>query len=217
MLLTEITENKIEANKKEFIDLIKSIKRESADIDGLVDYLENKTDFFVAPASTRYHGSFRGGLCEHSLAVYKILLSQANIYTTITGQTFDDDTLKIVALLHDISKVNTYEVSYSNKKVYSPEGSKWDEAGNYDWKSVKGYKTIDAENRFTFVNHEISSEFIIRQFIPLKIEESVAVICHHGGIDKTSLPPDAITQNYASYPISMYLHISDLIAAYSWA
>ena len=61
-------EEKIEANKKQFLDLIKTnVKREG--INNLVDWL-SKTDFFVAPASTKFHSAFEGGLCEHSLKVY---------------------------------------------------------------------------------------------------------------------------------------------------
>ena len=53
----------IEENKNYFIALIKSIKRDDSDIDSLIDYLENKSDFFTAPASTVYHNNFEGGLC----------------------------------------------------------------------------------------------------------------------------------------------------------
>lgn len=61
-------------NKKRFIDLLKSTKREG--IDKLIDFLE-KTDFFTAPASTRFHSSYEGGLLQHSLNVYDCLLDLA--------------------------------------------------------------------------------------------------------------------------------------------
>ena len=120
-------------------------------------------------------------------------------------------------LLHDISKIGTYEVSYSNKKVYSPDGSKFDEGGKFDWQAVKGYKTIDLEDRFLYVNHEMGSEFIVRQFIPLKIAESVAICLHHGGMDNKSLPADTVGQNYGKYPLALLLHEADLMAAYTVA
>ena len=59
--------------KQEFVELLKSINREG--IDKLLDFLE-KTDFYVAPASTRFHGSYESGLLEHSLKVYEILVDK---------------------------------------------------------------------------------------------------------------------------------------------
>ena len=58
--------------REEFITIFnENIKREGAD--KLLDFLENKSDFFTAPASTRYHNAFEGGLLRHSLNVYKCL------------------------------------------------------------------------------------------------------------------------------------------------
>ena len=56
--------------KEKFLQLLKSVKREG--IDELIAFIE-KTDFFTAPASTRFHGCYEGGLVEHSLKVYEIL------------------------------------------------------------------------------------------------------------------------------------------------
>ena len=105
-----LTNEQIEINKKEFIDLINSITREF-DKDRLIDWLENKSDFFHAPASTRYHESFEGGLCDHSLNVYYSLRNLMESYRSYftyqdkdgnTIDKYDDDTLKIVGVLHDI-------------------------------------------------------------------------------------------------------------------
>lgn len=59
--------------KEEFIEIFReTITWEGAD--ALLDYLENKSDFFSCPASARYHGAYPGGLCEHSLNVYHCLV-----------------------------------------------------------------------------------------------------------------------------------------------
>lgn len=50
--------------------LLRSVNREG--MDELINFIE-KSDFFKAPASTRFHGSYEGGLLEHSLNVYKLL------------------------------------------------------------------------------------------------------------------------------------------------
>ena len=75
----------IEENKNYFIALIKSIKRDDSDIDSLIDYLENKSDFFTAPASTVYHNNFEGGLCEHSLNVYKCFMDFVKSNLKVVG------------------------------------------------------------------------------------------------------------------------------------
>ncbi len=212
-MLTEITDKEIEENKNRFIELLSSVHRDG--VNDLVSYLVNDSDFMTAPASTKYHGAFKGGLCAHTLAVYDYIIKLNDVYTEMNGEGFDLDSLKIVALLHDLSKIGQYEETYSNKKVYSENGSKYDEGGRYDWVAVKGYKTRDIEDRFLYVNHEMGSEFIARQFIPLKMAESAAICCHHGGVDPLSLPPQTITSNYSKYPIAILLHEADLLAAYT--
>ena len=56
--------------KEEFLNLLKSTNREG--MDKLIEFIE-KTDFFKAPASTRFHGNYEGGLLEHSMKVYELL------------------------------------------------------------------------------------------------------------------------------------------------
>ena len=97
--------------KEEFLKLLRSIQREG--IDQLIAFIES-TDFFTAPASTRFHGDHAGGLLEHSMKVYEILVQKvknASIKLDVS-----EDTLKIVALLHDICKVNFYKIDYRNAK-----------------------------------------------------------------------------------------------------
>ena len=79
-----------------------------------IKFMEESTDFFTAPASTRFHGDHEGGLLEHSLKVYEIL--NEKLKHTPIEMNIPDDTIKIAALLHDICKVNFYKVSYRNAK-----------------------------------------------------------------------------------------------------
>lgn len=203
-----LSQEQIEQNKVEFISLLKSISRENANIEGLINKLES-SDFFTAPASTKYHGAFKGGLCRHCLDVYIVLrnlVAQNNLE-------FDEDSLIICALLHDFSKMNLYETTYFNKKVYSETGSKSDNAGRFDWVSEQGYKTVDVSERFVYGNHEETSEYMIRQFIPLKVEESVAILHHHGGMGYDSTQMD-ISLIYGRYPLALMLHLADMTCAY---
>lgn len=195
-------------NEKEFIELIKSITREGLKVDELLNYLET-SDFFIAPSSTKYHGAYPGGLCEHSLDVYKNLKMLLDNHPQYF---YEDDTVKIVSLLHDISKTNLYKKDIRNKKVYHESGSKTDNLGRYDWVSEEVY-SIDYDHRLIYGNHEQTSEFMVRLFTPLSMEESIALLHHHGGMgwDSTQIN---ITDIYKNYPLALFLHIADLIGAY---
>lgn len=100
-------------NKERFIELLRSTKREG--IEKLIDFLE-KTDFFTAPASTRFHSSYEGGLLQHSLNVYDCLAGLGTTTGDIqefqtAGMRLDSipqESIIIVALLHDLCKVNFY-------------------------------------------------------------------------------------------------------------
>ena len=216
----------VPSDKERFIELIKSIKRENFDADKLINKLEN-SDFFIAPASTKYHSSFEGGLCKHSLNVYDNLVELVNLkYPVIndvdeeTGDVvmketnpWSEDTLKIVALLHDISKMNLYELTFVNKKVYHENGTKQDNGGAFDWVSVKSYKTKESSDRFIFGNHEMTSEFMTRCFVPLTTEESVAILHHMGGMAFDS-SQENMGEIYNAYSLSLLLHTADMFACY---
>ena len=99
--------------KEEFLNLLKSVQREG--IEKLITYLE-KTDFFKAPASTRFHGNYEGGLLEHSLNVYHLLKEKVSQKPYSEVISASDDTIILITLLHDICKTNYYTVDYRNKK-----------------------------------------------------------------------------------------------------
>lgn len=195
-------------NKERFINIIKSIKRSGMDIEGLIHKLEN-SDFFFAPASTKYHNSYEGGLCEHSLNVFDNMM----MLCLNSSLHIDEDSIKIVALLHDISKMNFYETTVINKKVYSDNGSKYDELGKYDWKSVKGYKVKEVENRFVFGSSEQTSDFIISYFVPMTVEEHSAILNITGGTGYNCSNLD-VSPIYSTYPLAVLLHCADMMASY---
>lgn len=197
--------------KEEIENLLRSINRPNVNIEGLINKLES-SDFFTAPASTKYHNSYKGGLAEHSLNVYynlKELVELKGLKEIIT-----DDNIIICGLLHDISKINFYEISYMNKKVYHEYGSKFDELGRFDWQSVPSFKVKPVTERFVFGNHEENSEFMIRTFIPLELSESVAILNHHGGMGYDSIPISTISDKYNRFPLASLLHMADFMAAY---
>lgn len=218
-----LSNEQIEANQIRFEDLLNCIHRDGSRIPELINKLRN-SDFYYAPASSKFHGAYAGGLCEHCLNVY----DNANIvalqkFTEVvenpeTGEnenrcSISQESIIICALLHDLSKMNYYVTDIKNKKIYSDDGKRQDEMGKFDWVSVPGYRVRDTEERFLFGNHEQTAEFMVRNFIPLTVEESVAILHHMGGLSDDSAK-DNITAVFNKYPLAITLHLADMMATY---
>jgi hypothetical protein len=204
----KITGEQIQNNKDTFIALVSSINRPGFDKGPLLNKLE-ASDFYTAPASTRYHASYEGGLCQHCLNVYRNIV-ELNKNKKLN---LDENSLLIVSLFHDISKMNFYEKTYRNKKVYLPSGTKHDNGGNFDWVAEEGYQVIEQKSRFLFGNHEQTSEFILRSFVPLSYEESIAILHHHAGMSE-DCAKDNISAVLNRYPLALALHLADMMACY---
>ena len=116
--------------KERFIEIYtKYIKREGAD--KLLDYLQ-KSDFFVAPASARFHNSFEGGLLEHSLNVYDALVGYLNSPRAkeTNGFNYSDESIAIVSLLHDLCKIGVYKKGFRNVK---DEKGTWQRVDTFEY------------------------------------------------------------------------------------
>ena len=170
--------------KEDFINLLKETNRDG--IDKLIAFLEG-SDFFKAPASTRYHGAWEGGLLEHSMKVYEILKTKIE----------DSSSVKIIALLHDICKVNQYKTDYRNVKK---DGV---------WEQVP-YYTVEDNIPY---GHGEKSVMMISEFIQLLPEEKYAIRWHMGFTEPKELYP-TLSLAYKKYPIALYIHEADLEATY---
>ena len=193
-------------NKDRVINLLSTVDRNG--IEGLIEYLQ-VSDFFIAPASTKYHCDFRGGLCQHSLNVYDNIVKLNDLYNL----GYDQESLILVSLLHDISKTNFYEEYFQNKKLYSSGGSKVDEGGRYDWVSVKSYRIKEPELRMVSGEHGFNSYMIIKDFIKLKDEEITAIVNHHLGMDNGYCFKD-MNEVCDRYPLVTLLHLADMCSVY---
>lgn len=200
-------EQKVEKNKQDYISAINLINR-NFDKNELIKMLE-ETDFFEAPASTRYHNAVKGGLCEHSINVWKRLGDLDYIMNT----NLDPDSMAIVALCHDYAKINYYKLGYKNEKVYSESGSKSDTMGRFDWVSVPTYNIRDTKDRFIYGNHEATSEAIARMYIPLTLEESAAILNHHAGMGSDSAKNN-IGEVYTQNTLALMLHLADMLCSF---
>ncbi len=205
-----LTKEQIESNKNEFISLISTVEREGANIEKLIAKLVN-SDFFYAPSSTKYHCAYEGGLCEHSLNVYKNFLAITKDRDNLDECCYNETTVKIVTLLHDISKMNVYERTSKNEKMYCPDGDKYDALGKFKWVTTMGWGL--KQDRFTYGSHEMTSEYITRQFIPLTLDESVAILHHMGGMH-FDCAQDNIGEIFSQYQLAMLLHTADMMSVY---
>lgn len=179
--------------KEEFISLLKSTKREG--IEDLINFLE-KTDFYTAPASTRFHGDYEGGLLEHSMKVYEILKHKAK--NNIMNMEWPEDTLIIVALLHDICKTNFYKVDYRNAKNARGE-----------WEKVP-YYTIDDTIPY---GHGEKSVMMLTEYIKLTPEEKYAIRWHMGFSEPKEVY-NTLGAAFKRYPLALLLNESDLESSY---
>lgn len=208
-----ISKEMIAENKENYLGLLDSLKTMGVDanaVDDLKAFLVS-SDFFTAPASTKFHGAYEGGLCDHSLAVYFNLRSlMANKHIT----DIPDRSVLICALLHDISKIDNYVMGVKNKKVYSQTGSKSDSNGRYDWVSVPGYESTDPSQRdYVIGNHEETSVFMITRFIQLDQVEYSAILNHMGGMSYDS-NKNGVAVPYGKHKLAVLLHLADMIASY---
>ena len=183
--------------KEEFLSIYNgNIKRDGAD--NFLNYLL-KTDFFTAPASTRFHGSHEGGLLEHSLNVYHCLKDYLERDRTkqLYRMNYSEETIALCALLHDVCKVNFYKTDYRNAK---------NERG--EWEKVP-YYIIDDTLPY---GHGEKSVYIISGFMRLTREEAFAIRYHMGfsGVeDKNS-----IGKAFEMFPLAFALSVADMEASY---
>ena len=186
--------------KNFYIQLLKSVDRPG--IDALIDYLQN-SDFFEAPASTIYHGSYEGGLLEHSLNVYNMLQWYvANLQDSdFELPKISEESIIVVALLHDLCKVNCYHKSTRNVKN--------ERTGK--WEKVPCYK----REPLLPIGHGGKSVFIIQQFIKLTPEEAQAIYWHMGAYDTS--PYNTLNELGKSYEMNLLaflLNQADMMATY---
>lgn len=177
--------------KEKFIELLRSVNREG--IQNVIDFID-KTDFYTAPASTRFHGAYEGGLLEHSLKVYEILSKKVKD----NNLDIDPDTIKIVALLHDICKVNFYKTDYRNVK---------NQRG--DWEKVP-YYTVDDTIPY---GHGEKSVMMLTEYMKITNEEKYAIRWHMGFTE----PKEAystLSIAFKKYPLALFLFEADLEATY---
>lgn len=182
--------NMIQNDWEIYKKLLLSTKRPG--IENLVQWLDN-SDFKVAPASTRYHFNYEGGLLKHSLNVYEECMRQQDLIKLFN---VPKESIIITSLLHDICKVNYYKMEMRNVKK------------NGAWVQ-EPYYTV--EDMFP-MGHGEKSIIIAQQYIQLTEVEIAMIRNHMGGFVDTSYFSSSNLFN--KYPESLILHIADMKATY---
>ena len=185
-------------DRERFIDIFKThIKREGAD--KLLAFLTSENcDFFTAPASTRYHGSYPGGLVKHSLNVYDCLvdyMSRARV-KEVYGIEYSDESIAIAALLHDLCKVNFYVESTRNVKE------------NGVWKTVPYYSI---EDKLPY-GHGEKSVYIVSGYMRLTRDEAFAIRYHMGFSGTEDI--NNVSKAFEMFPLAYALSAADMEATY---
>ena len=188
----------MENAKEEFLQIAReNIKREG--IDKLLDYLQ-KTDFFTAPASTKFHSACEGGLCEHCVKVFKRYIKNLEKEYGENWQDFLSlESAAIIALFHDVCKIDYYAVEMRNVKE------------NGVWVQKPFYKVEDAMP----YGHGEKSVYIVNGFLRLTREEAMAINWHMGGFDSRIKGGFyGLDQVFYKYPSALIFHLSDIEATY---
>ena len=161
---------------------------------------DKKTDFFTAPASTKFHSAYEGGLCEHSINAYERYLKLVkNEYGENWNEIISEESIAIIGLLHDICKVNCYKTELRNVKV----------DGNWVQKPYYTY-----EDNLPY-GHGEKSVYIITGFMKLTRDEAMAINWHMGGFDaRVRNGASLLSDAFYLHPLSLLFHIADLQATY---
>ena len=191
----------IKLQQKEFEELL--LHAEAEGMPELLIWL-NDSDFYRAPASTRYHGSREGGLALHSYCVYDLLKQKRHLVPELSERS-----IIITALLHDLCKIGVYSRTWRNVKRYTADGSRRDEGGRFDWFSEQTYTFDDPLP----LGHAPKSVHLISRFIALTDMET-AMILHHMG----AFAGEAAARDFSAatriWPSVALLHSADLEASY---
>lgn len=204
---------------EQFEQIFSQITRPGAE--KLLKFLQD-SDFYEAPASTRYHNAKPGGLLEHSLNVYKLLKEKleapGQIWSDIREELgITDETIAVLGLLHDICKVKYYVLGTRNEKTYdeekvkaaAPREIKHDANGDYIWEAVPTYRI---EDKMPY-GHGEKSVAMIDAFMRLTWPERYAIRWHM----MFSEPQDnkgTLSTAVRMYPLILCLSECDMEATY---
>lgn len=188
----------MEENKQRFLALLTECAAGRRGAGQFMDWLAS-TDFYTAPASTRFHLSEPGGLCLHSLHVHDRMVQLAGLLPDPSPERVLS--ARMVALLHDVCKANFYAVEMRNRK---------NELTGH-WEKYPFYIVAD---QFPY-GHGEKSAFLVDRFVRLTAEEAMAIRWHMGGFDDAVRGGSYSAGNaFDACPMALLLHTADMLASH---
>jgi len=185
-------------NRMEMVEEFEGLLRDNVGRDGVDELIAwlRSSDFYTAPASTRYHGAHEGGLLEHCLTVYEKLRDLVAYFD------YEDkislESVTICGLLHDLCKVGCYKTEM-----------RWRKDSNNRWEQ---YPTYKYDEDYPFGGHGSKSVYLIQHFMRLEPDEAAAINCHMGAYDMTSYSKPSAA--YSEFPLAWLLHVADEAATH---
>lgn len=211
-MITELSQQQIKQNETLFVKIYTDyVLNNYIGAENLLNYIKS-TDFFVAPASTNGHMSCTGGLCQHTLNVYKKLnelLKNVDLQPLGT----DCNGIALIALCHDLWKCDSYIEDYKNVKVYKETGTKYDGKGKYEWETQKYFRY---EPEIQGFGKGGKSLFIVQNFIKnIPITEASAIRHCMGGYESNMGISENTAPVFSQYPLCAYLHCADTLVTFT--
>lgn len=165
--------------------------------------LSDECDFFSAPASTKYHGFYTGGLCEHSLDVFDMAVQLEELYSEnirkqylVLNRSYDREQFKesmaVAALFHDLCKVNFYKARVSGKNNMN----------------------FVVDEQLPFGGHGSKSVYVLSKYLKdLRDEEAIAINCHMG-FSRAEDNSISISESFRFSPLAWIIHVADEAATF---
>lgn len=165
----------------------------------LMKYLQEE-GFFTAPASTKYHGAYEGGLYEHCDKVTERLIELTN-NNNLSWQR--DESPFIVGMFHDLCKCDQYIPIVENEYELV--------AGENKLVSAPKIKSYEYNTKTLLKGHGSKSVMILSRFITLTEEEMLCIRYHMGAYEKEEWTE--FDQAIRKYPNVLWTHMADMLAS----
>lgn len=193
----------MEMQRDKFLKIFDTQIREREGKEALRDWLlSDECDFFTAPASTKYHGNYDGGLCEHSIDVYEMAVRLEELYREdirkqylVLNRPYDRDqfmeSLAIAALFHDLCKVNFYKTKVNGRN-----------------------SVFVVDEQLRFGGHGSKSVFVLSKYLKdIRDEEAIAINCHMG-FSRSEDNSINISDSFKNSPLAWLIHVADEAATF---
>lgn len=193
-----LSRQQLSQNREDFLDILRNTTEIPEKSPQILKFLDD-SDFWDAPASTRYHDCCEGGLVQHSLKVYEHL-SMLN-YNNLLG--FSDEAVAKTSLFHDLCKANFYERGHTNKKL---EDGRWVRV-----------ETFKVEDQLPIGHGEKSVILLVQHGVELTEEEALAIRWHMGAYDsaaKEYAGSQALSNSMTKHKLVTALHLADMMAVW---